>query len=41
MAAICPVCNEKTGSHDHFPVENGIEVHTYCMDEFNIIIIGA
>ena len=36
MAKICPVCNEKTGSHDHFSVEDGIEVHTYCMDEFNL-----
>ena len=38
MADICPVCNEKTGSDDHFSVEGAegdIEVHTYCMDEFN------
>jgi Fe2+ transport system protein B len=39
MAEICPVCNEKTGSDDHFSVEGAegdIEVHTYCMDEFKL-----
>ena len=40
MGDICPVCNENLGhKNEYFSVE-GIEVHTYCMDEFNIIIIG-
>ena len=40
MAKISPVCNENIGhKNEYFSVE-GIEVHTYCMDEFNIIIIG-
>ena len=35
MADICPVCNENIGhKNEYFSVE-GIEVHTYCMDEFN------
>ena len=38
MAKLCAVCNEKTDSDDHFSVEGAegdIEVHTYCLDEFN------
>ena len=35
---ICPVCKEEIGSNDHFSVEGAesdVEVHTYCLDEFN------
>ena len=38
MADICPVCKEGIGSNDHFSVEGAegdVEVHTYCLDEFN------
>ena len=38
MAEICPVCKEEIGSNDHFSVEGAesdVEVHTYCLDEFN------
>ena len=38
MSDICPVCKEEIGSNDHFSVEGAesdVEVHTYCLDEFN------